>query len=97
MNSDLRWNHPTVTRRMAIEAGSIGILGLGMNHLAGLKQAQAASGNLAFGKAKSSATGTDGSALSSSGDPGTIFTAPADGRLRQVLTFTVHLRNDQGL
>jgi len=38
---------------MAIEAGSIGILGLGMNHLAGLKQAQAASGNLAFGKAKS--------------------------------------------
>lgn len=30
-------------------------------------------------------------------DPGTAFTTPADGRLRQVLTFTVHLRNDQAL
>jgi type IV pilus assembly protein PilW len=50
-----------------------------------------------FGKAKASATGTEGSALSSNDDKGTIFTAPADGRLRQVLTFTVHLRNDQAL
>lgn len=50
-----------------------------------------------FGLAKSSATAAVGSALSSANDPGTIFAAPADGRLRQVLTFTVHLRNDQGL
>ncbi len=28
-------------------------------------------------------------------DPGTVFTPTADGRLRQVVTFTVHLRNNQ--
>lgn len=50
-----------------------------------------------FGPAKASATGTAGSALSASADAGTIFSAPADGRLRQVVTFTVHLRNDQAL
>lgn len=53
-----------------------------------------------FGQAKSSSTGTDGSALSPADpddDPGATFSAPADGRLRQVLTFTVHLRNDQSL
>lgn len=53
MNSDHQWNHPTCSRRTAIQAGSIGILGLGMNHLAGLQQAHASTGNLAFGKAKS--------------------------------------------
>ena len=53
MNSDHQWNHPTCSRRTAIQAGSIGILGLGMNHLAGLQQAQASTGSLAFGKAKS--------------------------------------------
>lgn len=50
-----------------------------------------------FGSAKSSGTATAGSAMSSADDKGTIFAAPADGRLRQVVTFTVHLRNDQGL
>lgn len=50
-----------------------------------------------FGPAKASDTGSAGSALSSTDDIGTIFNAPADGRLRQVLTFTVHLRNDQAL
>lgn len=50
-----------------------------------------------FGPAKSSSTAAAGSAMSSANDPGTIFAAPADGRLRQVVTFTVHLRNDQGL
>lgn len=39
----------------------------------------------------------EGSVMSSSSDPGTIFSAPADGRLRQVLTFTVHLRNEQAI
>lgn len=50
-----------------------------------------------FGLAKASAAGAKGSALSSTNDPGTVFTTAADGRLRQVVTFTVHLRNDQGL
>jgi len=50
-----------------------------------------------FGLAKASATGAAGSAMSSASDPGTIFNAPADGRLRQIVTFTIHLRNDQGL
>jgi type IV pilus assembly protein PilW len=50
-----------------------------------------------FGLAKSSSSGTPGSALSAVSDVGTIFTPPTDGRLRQVVTFTIHLRNDQGL
>ena len=50
-----------------------------------------------FGNAKSSSSGSVGSALSSANDQGTVFNAPADGRLRQTLTFTVHLPNDQGL
>ena len=50
-----------------------------------------------FGLAKDSASGTAGSALSSSNDVGTSFNAPADGRLRQVVTFTINLRNDQSL
>ena len=49
-----------------------------------------------FGAGKSSSSATAGSGMSSSNDIGTIFTAPADGRLRQAVTFTVHLRNDQG-
>ncbi|WP_198971150.1 PilW family protein [Xylophilus sp. ASV27] len=36
-------------------------------------------------------------AMSSSSDPGTVFNAPADGRLRQTVTFTIQLRNDQRL
>lgn len=50
-----------------------------------------------LGAGKSSGTGTAGSAMSSSNDPGTVFTPSIDGRLRQAVTFTVHLRNDQGL
>lgn len=52
-----------------------------------------------FGVAKASSSGTKGSALSNTAalDPGTIFTPAIDGRLRQVATFTVHLRNHQGL
>lgn len=50
-----------------------------------------------LGLAKASATSPAGSAMSSASDPGTIITAPADGRLRQTVTFTIHLRNDQGL
>jgi len=50
-----------------------------------------------FGRASSAASAAAGSALSSSTDAGTIFTPAADSRLRQVVTFTIHLRNDQGL
>jgi type IV pilus assembly protein PilW len=52
-----------------------------------------------FGPAKSSSTGATGSAMSNTAalDPGTAFTPTVDGRLRQTATFTVHLRNDQGL
>ena len=50
-----------------------------------------------FGKSANSTSGAEGSALSSANDPGTAFTPPADTRLRQVATFTIHLRNEQGL
>lgn len=49
-----------------------------------------------LGIAPASATGTTGSAFAnSSADPGSVFSPGADGRLRQVITFTVHLRNFQ--
>lgn len=50
-----------------------------------------------LGRAKNSSGGAVGSAMASANDPGTTFQPGADGRLRQVLTFTVHLRNSQGL
>jgi type IV pilus assembly protein PilW len=51
-----------------------------------------------FGRGKSSGTAAPGSSFAdSTNDPGSAFTAPTDGRLRQVLTFSVHLRNDQSL
>ena len=52
-----------------------------------------------FGLAKSSSAAAAGSAMSNTAalDPGTVFTPADDGRLRRVATFTVHLRNDQGL
>jgi type IV pilus assembly protein PilW len=50
-----------------------------------------------LGLAKGSSSGTVGSAMSSAADVGSIFSPTADRRLRQVVTFTVHLRNEQGL
>lgn len=45
--------HPRLPRRTLLQAGSIGLLGLGMNHLAGLRTATAAPGSAApSGKAK---------------------------------------------
>lgn len=35
------FSHPVCTRRTAIQAGALGLLGLGMNHVAGLRQLQA--------------------------------------------------------
>jgi type IV pilus assembly protein PilW len=50
-----------------------------------------------LGPARSSSTGAVGSAMSSANDNGSIFAPTPDGRLRQVVTFTVHLRNAQNL
>jgi type IV pilus assembly protein PilW len=47
-----------------------------------------------LGPARSGASAAVGSALSSVNDPGTIFIPPIDGRMRHVVSFTVHLRND---
>lgn len=35
--SQMGWSHSGIARRTAVQAGAIGLLGLGMNHLAGLK------------------------------------------------------------
>ena len=45
--------HPRLARREALQIGSIGLLGMGLNHLTGLRQAVAADGSPAAGKAKS--------------------------------------------
>jgi uncharacterized protein (DUF1501 family) len=47
-------HHPRLSRRTALQAGSIGLLGLGMNHLAGLREAAAATSGTgaASGKAR---------------------------------------------
>jgi type IV pilus assembly protein PilW len=53
-----------------------------------------------FGGAKSSSSDAVGSAFTpatASNDPGAAFTPAADGRLRQAVTLTIHLRNDQAL
>src|SRR5438874_641708 len=48
------FTHPRVPRRTMLQAGSIGLLGLGMNHLAGLREASGAVGTARpNGKAKS--------------------------------------------
>lgn len=47
------WDHGNVSRRESLQIGAIGILGMGMNHLLGLRQAQAAEGRKPSGQAKS--------------------------------------------
>jgi len=48
-----RWQHARCSRRAALQVGAIGILGLGTNHLAGLRQTHASDGRSPSGKAKS--------------------------------------------
>ena len=48
-----------------------------------------------FGTAPASTNGTKGSSMMSVNDVGTKFQSPKDNRLRQVVTFVVHLRNGQ--
>ncbi|MAI30379.1 MAG: hypothetical protein CBE00_00580 [Planctomycetaceae bacterium TMED240] len=45
--------HPRLARREALQIGSIGLLGMGVNHLTGLRQTVAADGSPPSGKAKS--------------------------------------------
>lgn len=72
---------------------------IGMVLRAGLNTAQNAAAQTyhPLGQAKDSATGTAGSAFSSAADVGSVYTPPQDGRLRQVVTFSVHFRNAQDL
>ena len=55
--SAAKWQHATMPRRGALQVGSIGLLGLGINHLAGLREANATESsepaNRPTGKAKS--------------------------------------------
>jgi type IV pilus assembly protein PilW len=49
-----------------------------------------------LGTTRGSSGGAAGSMFAdAANDPGTVFTPPADGRLRHAITFTVHLRNSQ--
>jgi hypothetical protein len=48
-----RWQHVGRNRRQALQVGAIGILGLGINHLSGLRTAQAHETGPLHGKAKS--------------------------------------------
>ena len=41
-----RRDHPTFARRTALQIGSVGLLGLGMNHVAGLRALAADNGGL---------------------------------------------------
>ncbi len=52
-NSHSAWHHARTSRREALQAGAIGILGLGMNHLTGLREASATQGRPPRGSAKS--------------------------------------------
>lgn len=52
-DSDRGWSHPPLSRRQALQAGAIGVLGLGMNHLTGLRRARGAEGAEIGGRAKS--------------------------------------------
>lgn len=48
-----KWKHPNISRRTAVQAGAVGMLGLGMNHMDGLREAAAAgTSHGSFGKAK---------------------------------------------
>lgn len=70
-------------------------IGMVLRGAAGSAAEKTAQTYFPFGNAKASASGAAGSAYAVATDPGTTFSAPADGRLRQTLSFTVHLRNDQ--
>jgi type IV pilus assembly protein PilW len=72
-------------------------IGMVLRSAPGSTQGSSAKTFYPFGTTPSSAGGAAGSAFGSSADVNTIFSPTPDGRLRQVLTFTIHLRNNQGL
>ena len=72
-------------------------IGMVIRGATGSAQESAARTFFPLGAALSASGGTQGSAMSSTNDAGTIFTPAADSRLRQVVTLTIHLRNETGL
>lgn len=52
-NPNRSCHHPSMARREALQIGSIGLLGMGINHLVGLRQAESADSSMPAGKAKS--------------------------------------------
>lgn len=46
------WNHPRISRRTAVQAGAVGLLGLGTNHLSALQSAAADDSGRTAGAAK---------------------------------------------
>ena len=44
MNPFHGWQHPTISRRSAVQAGAIGLLGLGVNHVQALRAAATSPG-----------------------------------------------------
>lgn len=73
-------------------------IGLVLRSAANSAQTSEVASYFPFGVAKDAAgSGAKGGNFASSADIGTQFSAPADGRFRQSISFTVHLRNDQGL
>ena len=51
--SPSRPSHPMIGRRTLLQAGSVGLLGLGMNHVAALRGGEIVSGSHGGGMAKS--------------------------------------------
>ena len=72
-------------------------IGMVMRGSLGTTQGAVAQTYYPLGQGKDSASGTKGSAFALAADVGTEFTPPTDSRLRQVVTFTIHLRNAQEL
>lgn len=72
-------------------------IGMVIRGPAGSAQDSAAQTFFPLGQSKASSSASTGSAMSSTTDPGTVFSPGADSRMRQVVTLTVHLRNEQGL
>lgn len=71
-------------------------IGLVLRSAPGAAQDSQAQTFYPFGPAKGSATAATGSAFATSDDSNTVFQPTPDTRLRQAMTFTIHLRNDQG-
>ena len=71
------------------------LIGMVIRGPAGSAPEKAAQTYYPFGTAPASAAGAKGSAMMSASDVGTSFQPPSDNRLRQVVTFVVHLRNGQ--